>query len=305
MARLHNSSTRIFLAKQYDKLRRQAFEMAQGLDLADAERLSIMSIREEWLSEETQYRPIAGYAPLLEFIRNDAACENYKLLLNQEVLKVEWKPGGVKVHTAHQQYHADALITTISLGSHFKNSISFEPAIPNFFKDFSNIGFGQVIKMAFEFDTAFWNEKYPGLGFLFTEGGITFWSQLSQKRPILTGWIGDGYIQKYDTLNDVELEHAALAKLSEVFIETDVAGTLKASAVFRHTKKAVAGGGYSWLTTESKPAIRRINKGIENTLWFAGEALHPGAEVGTVEAALQSGKYVAREVQRSGYKSRG
>jgi monoamine oxidase len=48
-----------------------------------------------------------------------------------------------------------------------------------------------------------------------------------------------------------------------------------------------------------KKAIDEINKGVENTIWFAGEALYPGAEPGTVEAALQSGRYTARKILKT------
>jgi monoamine oxidase len=35
---------------------------------------------------------------------------------------------------------------------------------------------------------------------------------------------------------------------------------------------------------------------VEDTIFFAGEALYDGSEMGTVEAALVSGKRVAKEI---------
>ena len=288
-----------FPAKKYKNLRKEIYEMTQGLDLAEVSRLSALSIRQEWLSEETQYRPQTGYFPLLEFLRNDASLKQYHLQLNEEVLKIEWRPNAVKVITKNSEYIANAVIITASVANLWNNKIIFKPEIPETIKHFKAIGFGCVIKIAFEFDDIFWNEKYPDLGFLFTEGGFTFWSQLAEKRPILIGWIGNDYAAKYQDLTDAQLKEMALLRLSQAFDLVDVGKKLKAAAVFRYDKNSESGGGYSWLTLNSKPAIRKINKGIENTIWFAGEALHPGAEIGTVEAALQSGRYVAKKVLRN------
>ncbi len=284
-----------FGTARYKKLRLEIREMAQGLDLADPAQLSVLGIREEWLSEETQYRPVGGYGPLLEFIRNDAASEKYQLLLNQEVSQIGWKPGRVEVHTQNAHFKANAVLITIALGSLFKKEIRFDPPIAETEKLFSAIGFGGVIKMALEFDDAFWNQEYPDLGFLFTQDGITFWSQLSQQRPLLTAWIGAGYIGQYRNCSDRELTGKAMDQLSAVFGKVKQ----KASAVFRYDDQSTPGGGYSWLRPGSKKAIRKINQGIENTIWFAGEALHPGTETATVEAALQSGKFAARRILKS------
>jgi monoamine oxidase len=285
-----------FSEKQYDKLREEVWEMAQGLDLADMSKLSAMSIREEWLSEEKQYRPLSGYASLLELLRNDGSSGKYQLLFNEHVPQIKWEPGSVSITTKKSNFKADAVIITASLGSYFKKEITFNPEINSVLKHFENIGFGQVIKIALEFDANFWNEKYPDLGFLFTGDGITFWSQLSQQRPVLISWIGDGYIEKYEGFGDFELKEIVLSKLSPAFKEVDVNAKLRAFEIFRYTQSSFSGGGYSWMTTDSQSAISKINRGIANTIWFAGEALYSGGETGTVEAALQSGRSTARKI---------
>jgi monoamine oxidase len=287
---------RHFAAKHYDKLRKEVFEMAQGLDLADISQLSTVSIRKEWLSDETQFRPVTGYTSLLEFLRNDAPLERYHLLLNQQAFKISWRRGFAKVCTHDKEYTANAVIVAVSLCSYIRKAISFEPDIDPMLQHFESIGFGQVIKMAFEFDDIFWNRQYPDLGFLFTENGITFWSQLSQQRPVLTGWIGNSYIKRYDEFDDDALKKMALSHLAEVFDPINVYAKCRACAVFRYTHNTIPGGGYSWLKTESKSAIRKLNQGIDKTIYFAGEALHIGAETGTVEAALQSGRFAARKI---------
>lgn len=281
-----------FSAKQHENLRRDVRDMAQGLDLADISKLSVLSVREEWLSEEKQYRPLSGYQPLVEFLRNDAVSENYHIYLNQPVESISWKPNEVTVRTPAKKYDADAVIVTASLGCLQNDTIVFSPPI-KIMSGFHKIGFGQVIKIALEFDYAFWENDHPDMGFLFTEQGFTFWTQLSQRKPVLIGWLGNDYAPQWHKSSDGELLKVALAKLETVFGRL-AAETLRSGAVFRFTTDSTSRGGYSWQTTESAEAIAQLNKGVDDTIWFAGEALYLGSETGTVEAALQSGRQVAK-----------
>ena len=270
-------------------------EMSQGLDLADISKLSVLSIREEWLSEERQYRPLSGYQPLLEFLRNDMLGVHCKIKLNESVAEIQWEAGSVKVTTSKQTYVADAMVVTASLGSLQNNKMKFEPPLQQLQPLFQQIGFGEVIKMAFEFDHAFWEKDYPEMAFLFTEEGFTFWTQFPQHSPILIGWLGNSYAATNDAHTDEQLLSEGLQKLKNAF-GFEVKEWYRAGAVFRYTKMSDSCGGYSWLKPGSKRVIKKINKGVADTIWFAGEALHPGAEVGTVEAALQSGRYTARQL---------
>ena len=285
-----------FGTKQHSEFRKEVIEMAQGLDLADASELSVLSIRNEWLSEETQYRLVSGYTPLLDYLHNSPDLKKYELHLNNRVSKIKWQPGKVEVLTNESLYTADAVVIAISLGNLQRRQIKFEPEISKFESRFSQIGFGKVIKIALEFKHRFWEDAHADIGFLFTEIGMTFWTQLSVESTILTGWIGDGYVEKYDQHSDQEIINRALKELELVFKRADVHSVFRAGVVFRYTSDSVSGGGYSWLTTESISAIEQINEGISDTIWFCGEALHPRAEVGTVEAALQSGRHVARKI---------
>jgi monoamine oxidase len=47
-------------------------------------------------------------------------------------------------------------------------------------------------------------------------------------------------------------------------------------------------GGYSFPTLQSTEARKLIGTPVENTIFFAGEALYDGKNGGTVEAAISS-----------------
>lgn len=218
--------------------------------------------------------------------------------MSQTVREINWEKGKVSVFTTDCEFSADAIILTASVGNLQKRQIRFIPEIDTFSGLFHHIGFGSVIKILLEFDRAFWEDKFPDLGFLFTDGGFTFWTQLEMHKPLLTGRIGDHHSKSYRKTTDEKLLEIALRRLSDAFA-TDATSGYKAGVVFRYDTDAASSGGYSYLTPESQKAIRKINCGVESTIYFAGEALHSRGEVATVEAALQSGRYVARKIIKS------
>ena len=63
---------------------------------------------------------------------------------------------------------------------------------------------------------------------------------------------------------------------------------------------AFARGAYSYATPKTRQAqaaLRKINGGV---IFFSGEALYAGRDMGTVEAALVNGKETARAILAAG-----
>jgi len=287
-----------FKAKKYEKLRREISDRAQGLDLADISRLSVFGIRKEWANEETQFRPDSGYSALLQWIYNQTVSPNFKLLLNQKVQKIEWSNKQTTVFTNSDSFHADAVLLT--LPPVFYKDISFSPQIPDSISLFETIGFGEVAKLALEFEWPFWENEYPDLGFLFADEGFTFWTQHPKRSPLLIGWLGNDYAGNCDKFSDEELLQKALLNLEKAFhSKFPVEEFYRSGAVFRHTKNSVSRGGYSWPTPKTLKSVKTLQQGIENTIWFAGEALFLGKGAATVEAALKSGKKAASKIVKS------
>ncbi|AWA30726.1 hypothetical protein HYN48_11880 [Flavobacterium magnum] len=286
-----------FRGAKYRLLHREVREMAQGLDLADPSEVSLLSLKAEWLSEETQYRPITGYGPLLEFLYDEATRGDCTVAFGQKATTVRWKSGSASVVTETQSYQADAVILTASLGILKQGEIAFEPEIPELPACFDKIGFGQVIKLALEFDRPFWEQQIPDLAFLFAENGLTFWTQADRHTPVLTGWLGNDDVAVYKGFDDNKIIALCMDELSKIFPEAR--RYFRTAAVFRYTEDTFFRGGYSWPKPDSKKAVKTINKGFGNTVWFAGEAFDPTFESATVEAALESGKFVAAKVFRA------
>lgn len=284
-----------FSAAKYAKFRTEVYDQAQGLDLADISRLSVFGIREEWTLEGIQYRPDAGYQALLQWLLQESVSEAFQLRLNKTVKSIEWSAKKIKVKTQNGQWTANALLLTLPPNCYAKKNIVFEPQIPTELSLFQNIGFGEVIKILLEFEHPFWEKEHPGLGFLFAEAGFTFWTQLPKRSSVMTAWLGNDYASDYDSLNDTELCQMALKNLQKA-MKTDLTNLYKSGVVFRYTHNSHVGGGYSWPTPSSRKAVKTLQKGVKNTIWFAGEALFIGKGTATVEAALQSGKKAASSI---------
>ncbi len=55
-------------------------------------------------------------------------------------------------------------------------------------------------------------------------------------------------------------------------------------------------GSYAYDTIASPVSREVLNRPVENTLFFAGDYLYSGHAMGTVEAALTSGKLTAENI---------
>ncbi len=294
-AQRRDSTVADFLSKNFPgetEMRQKVFDLAQGLDLADPERLSLMSVKQEWLGDQSQARPAAGYGKIVEYLADACGRRSFELHLNARVTKVDWKQNKVRVSTDAESFDCDAALLAIPHWKYLQGKISFIPEVSQL-RHFEKVGFGSVIKGALEFEHPFWEHAQPGLGFLFMDDGFTFWTQLPGNSPVLTLWIGNAYAARWQEVADATIIEAALEKLQRAFPDKK---TLRAAQIFRYTPKTETGGAYSWLMPGGKESIRMLNRGVGARVFFAGEALDPGFSVGTVEAALKSGRYAARKI---------
>jgi len=69
-----------------------------------------------------------------------------------------------------------------------------------------------------------------------------------------------------------------------------------ADKVYNWTADPFTRGSYSYATVQTKNAREILKTPVAQTVYFAGEALFEGEQLGTVEAALVSGLEVAKEV---------
>lgn len=297
-----------FQEKKYTDLHKSVIQFAKGYDTADPKRVSLFSLRDEWLGdheEETQFRTLGGYVKLMDYLAEQVKNLGGKILLNSVVKQVNWQPDFVEVITTDASFTGKKMVATVSLGvltlaENETGAIIFNPDLPEQKQAATEMGFGAIIKILIEFSDPFWEEKgLTNLQFLFSEEKIpTWWAQTPQKNSVLTGWLGGNTNDKIQSLNDGELLQEAIISLAHIFkVDASfIEQKIVSAKVYNWTADPFTRGSYSYATLQTQSALKILKTPVSQTIYFAGEALFDGEQLGTVEAALVSGLEVAKEI---------
>ncbi|MFD1875096.1 flavin monoamine oxidase family protein [Hymenobacter bucti] len=296
---------REFAGPAHAELRATTTQFAEGYDAADAQLVSALALRDEWLAggAEDSPRPVGGYGPLLAWLAAQAQAAGAIVHLATPVLEIRWQPGQVEVlATTGAAYRARQVLCTVPLGVWQRRAgqpgyLGLSPDLPAHRAAAAQLGFGEVIKFVLEFETPFWQAQLPELEFLLSEAPVpTWWSQLPNPRPLLTGWVAGPAAQRLRTASADALLHLALTSLAQL-LHTPMSALqaqLRASYVRNWGAEAHAYGAYSYPTVGAPAARAALAAPVADTLFWAGEGLYEGPAGGTVEAALVSGRQAAR-----------
>jgi monoamine oxidase len=287
-----DSSFQRFLSNQ--KLstltRALAAMMVQGFDAADPRDASAQAIVEEWGSALTasHMRPQGGYLPLLRTL-------NVPVQLETVVREVRWSRGTVAVSGAHRgkpwSASAARALITLPLGVLQSGAVRFTPELE---KRLDKLASGPVIRVAMAFKNAFWEKDHPGVAFFHDPKAPfpTFWTPLPMHAPLLTAWAGGPKAARLSGKREHELLHNALASVRSVLgrKEDPVAWLVQDWEADPYAR-----GGYSYVKVGGAGAREMLQRSLDDTLYFAGEATD-AQEAGTVGGALASGQRAAREI---------
>lgn len=287
-----------FSEPQYMHLRQAIQRFAEGFDLADISKASILPLKSEWQNmDKKQFRVKGGYIQLLNYLLKCSQQKNAVIYFNACVNKIEYDTDNVTVTTANKEkFEANKLIITVSLGVLQSGSIQFKPELTAHAVAIQGIGFGTVIKFLLEFRTDFWKDFNDEIGFLLTDEEIpTWWTQLPQESNLLTGWLGGPKAAEKIFKTEEELLQTALQSLSNIFRMPPamLREELGHHNIICWQNKQYIKGGYSYSTLASGQARKVLSTPVNDTVFFAGEAITQGDTTGTVESALQSGKDTA------------
>jgi monoamine oxidase len=293
-----------FSDDKYTSLRQSARRFAEGFDVADPHEVSVFSIRDEWMKEQDeQYRIPGGYNQLVDYLQKASTAKGCVIHTSTVVKTIRWQRGKVEAVTANGQiFTAQKVIITASLGVlqapvQHTAAITFEPAIDTQYQAIRQIGFGAVVKVFLQFSAPFWLEYRKDIGFLLSEEAIpTWWTQLPDTIPVLTGWVGGPQAAQFKEVSEQTILGQALQSLANIFtmqIE-QIKGLLTASHVVKWQTSSFSVGAYSYNKLFSTAARQLLNEPVQDTIYFAGEALYEGEAGGTVEAALHSGNSVSK-----------
>ena len=280
-------------------------KFVEGYNAADMNEVSTLALKKEWSADEnpTQYRPVGGYGNMIEHIANTIQKQNGILRLSQQVTEVQIKSGRAEVITASgDRFESEHVIVTIPVSLLQKGNIKFTPPLPRYEAAANGIGFGAVIKFLFEFKEPLWenssSRSFPKMQFAFSDAAIpTWWSQLPDRRPLLTGWLGGPGVKEIRQDKDFLFDKATLSLAYILNMsQEEIQKQIQAWHIENWLTDPLSLGAYSYAKMESEEARKILREPVENILFFGGEALSEEAATGTVESALSSGKEIAEKI---------
>lgn len=277
----------------------------EGFDAADLDKVSAFALRDEWenTDDEQQYHLKGTYHALMQQLEKAIKAGGGEITLSSPVRTILWASGKVQVILDDDRiFEGDRVIVTVPIGVLQRRGIVFVPDIPKHQQAFGEIGFGGVVKFIFEFDQPFWeyrvNRPLKNAAFIFSDAQVpTWWTRLPDATPLLTGWMGGPRTLTLDR-SDKALYERALSSLSYIFdcSPAIIEQHLRHFYIADWVKDPYAHGAYAYATVNTAAARKLLMTPIDNTLYFAGEAIYDGPAMGTVEAALASGRNVAEVI---------
>jgi monoamine oxidase len=293
-----------FADRRYDELRRSITRTVEGYDAADPHRASTLALRDEWMTrDDGEHGRIGkGYGALIEHLASECCRHGAALHLGAAVTAIDDARGRVSVRCRDgATFEADAAILTVP--PPLLSEIALPPAARERAAAAADIGFGNVVKFLFRFARNWWADHggrdLADLSFLLSDAAVpTWWTQYPAGNPVLTGWFAGPKADRVSSLTEAELIDMGLASLAEIFdLPVDrISRDLVASRAINWGNDPFARGAYSYATPRTRAAQSVLSEPNADAIFFSGEALYAGPDMGTVEAALASGQETAQAI---------
>jgi monoamine oxidase len=293
-----------FADRRYAELRRSITRTVEGYDAADPRRASTVALREEWMARDDgeHGRLAQGYGAFVEHLTSECRKRGAALHLGAAVTAIDEACDAVVVRCRDgARFVADAAV--LSVPPPLLSEIALPPTARQRAAAAADIGFGNVVKILFRFATKWWvdhgGRDLSDLSFLISDATVpTWWTQHPDEYPVLTGWFAGPKADRVSSLTEAELIDMGLGSLAEIFdLPLDRIGrNLVASRAINWGNDPFARGAYSYATPRTRQAQSVLRRSTGDAIFFSGEALYAGPDMGTVEAALASGLETAQMI---------
>lgn len=295
---------RHFADSRYEDLRRSVTRTVEGYDAADPARMSTLALREEWMArDDGEHGRIAqGYGAMIDYLAEDCRRHGATLHLGAPVAAIEAGGGQITARCTDGRVFA-AGAAALAVPVPILADIALPEAARRRAAAAADIGYGNVVKLLLRFATKWWaseaSAKFADMSFVISNAAVpTWWTQHPSEHPVLTGWYAGPKADRVSALSEPELVAMGLASLAEIFelpVER-VRGGLVAARAINWGNDPYARGAYSYATPATRSALHVLKDPGDGTVFFTGEALYAGPDMGTVEAALASGAETARAI---------
>lgn len=284
----------------------------EGFNAADAKLIGTRALAHQQKAEDRiggsdARRLEGGYAKLVQALAARQS-PHTRVMLNTVVWKVKWGRGHAELYANHGQeneltVNAKAAIITAPISlvrrRHSLASIGFDPR-PPVLADFHDVIIGGAARLNLLFKQPVWEEAAPGLSFLLSrdEHFPAWWTRSSGSNYLMTAWCGGPKTRWIGKKSKDELTDAAVGTLSTLLKRerSTLEAELQSSHYHDWLHDPFSCGSYSYVKAGGFEAAQRIALPVENTLWFAGEAMATDGHWGTVHGAMDSGRRAAEAV---------
>ncbi len=311
--------------EQWAESREMAAGYVEGFHAAPVDRISLRALAEAeaWdhgAPAEPSFHVLSGYARLAEWLARDVVARD-ALRLNTVVTTIRWQPHDaiIEARTAAgatlEPLRAQRVLVTVPLGvlcagPDFRAGIRFDP-VPDAALDAARrLEMGSVVKIGLRFREAFGERgagevaaedgaPYRRIKFIITDQALpTWWTMLPVRAPVLVGWAGGQAAQRLEAASLDERVERAVVSLAQTLGVDRRAVESRLEAWHHHDWSAdpFARGAYSYVPVGGVDARGALAQPVADTLFFAGEALAEGAEIGTVHGAMASGRAAAQRI---------
>jgi monoamine oxidase len=291
---------------------------AAPLDRASEHALSTAGDPPSSPEEHAQFRVVAGYDGVTNWLRSRLEPRRCGMFLSTPVREIRWRRRQVTVRCEDgQEFRASRVIVTVPVGvlqaaAESEGAIRFDPLPPTLRQALSGIEMGRVVKVVLRFREIFWagegflEERLADparrdgeLGFLHapTAAFPTWWSASPAQAPLLTGWAGGPAADALRGLPPSAILSRASRTLAQLLAMNlgRLRGLLLGWHVHDWNADPFSRGAYSFVRVGGTRAPALLARPISETLFFAGEATSPD-QSGTVPGAIESGRRAAQQI---------
>ncbi len=297
--------------------RQFATSFVEGFDAADTEKISAKSLAEEQqgigdVEDETQFRLLHGYGSLIDYLYRSLDRKRVKVLLGSPISEVNWEKSSVEIRLARSRktIRGRRALTTLPLGvlqipPEHRQAVRFSPDITAWRNMAMQLVSGPVVKAILRFSESFWekSDHMRDAAFLHDPSAMfpTWWTMRPLRAPVLTAWAGGPKAMAMAGYSKDDLLRAAIDSLTAMvkIRRPQLKGMIEQFHCYDWGSDPLARGAYSYVGVGGMAARSKLSKPIDDTLFFAGEALDTSGQASTVAGALASGQRAAKQLLSS------
>lgn len=280
---------------------------------------------EEQIEGHRAFRIKGGYQSLINIFRDDllnAAARagmhsQLPIRLNAIAQSIRWRTGSVEIETQTENgietLTAQHALITLPLGVlQAPQSVHFDPPLPADKQSaLQKLTMGKVVRVTLCFRHPFWDAIRPNgkrrslsdLSFLFSRHELfpTWWTEMPEHLPIITGWAPASSPEKLAGMTDDQIINQALDALSSLLrvTKSHVESQLVSAYFHNWDNDPFSRGAYSYAKVGGEGCQQVLGSPLDNTLFFAGEHTDTTGHNGTVHAAIASGHRASKEILRA------